>query len=336
MTHRPNITFGNAAVVIHIREHPLRGALKNVEMRNLISNGRRNLESACTSTNLRDAFTRKVKIIGPAGRMKRRPVELFHARNIGHPRCIQRTGSTHDNICLNDICAAVRCSHFDRPGRRRFVPCRFQHLSVEATLFVHPILTHHPFEVRPKFRLPTEVFAPVIRWLERVAVEVTTDVDAGTGIPVVAPCSSGTVGLLDDRVRNARLIEANSRQEPGLTASDHNDMKRVANLLRNLVFPRDCSAIGTIEMKVIGKHRYNCGIHRCRGHEVHEFFDQFGRRHLRFGATCISPLCNHGNGTRTDLGLFIGRQSTFVVVEDRHTRANLSPDPCRIARHMDH
>ncbi|CAB4633940.1 unannotated protein [freshwater metagenome] len=165
---------------------------------------------------------------------------------------------------------------------------------------------------------------------------MTTDIDAGTGIPVIAPSSSGAVGLLDDGVRNTRLIEANSRQQPGLTASDHNDMERVANVRRNLVFPCDCATIGTIEMKVIGKHRHNCRIHRCSCHEVHEFFDQFGRRHLRFGATCISPLCNHGHGTRTNLGLFIGRQSTFVVIENRHTRANLSPDPGRIARHMNH
>ena len=207
--------------------------------------------------------------------MERRSFELVHAGNVRHPRSIERSGAADNNVGLDDICPAVRRTNLNRPCCGRVIPGRLRHLSIEATLFINAVFAHHALKVRTQFGLSAEVFAPMVGGFERIAIKVTANVHTSSGVAIVSPCSSGPIGLLDDRVRNARLIKTNARQETGLTTTDDNDMKRVANVCRNFVLPGDCSTIGTIEMKVIGKHRHNRGIHRRGRHEVHQFFDQF-------------------------------------------------------------
>ena len=83
---------------------------------------------------------------------------------------------------------------------------------------------------------------------------MTADIDARTWVAVIAPSATWTLGLLNNCVRNAGLIETDSRQQSGLTATDHDNVERVADIGRYFVFPRNRAAVGTIKMKIVSKH----------------------------------------------------------------------------------
>ena len=104
---------------------------------------------------------------------------------------------------------------------------------------------------------------------------MTTDIDARTWVTVIAPSATGSIGLLNNCVRNTGLIKTNPRQQPRLATPNHDNMERVADIGRDFVFPRDCAAIGAIKMKIISKHFDDSRIYWRSSHEIHEFLHEF-------------------------------------------------------------
>ena len=73
--------------------------------------------------------------------------------------------------------------------------------------------------------------APVIGWLERIAVLVAADVDSCSRIAVLPPGAAGTRVLLDDDERQACLLKADAGKDPGHAATDDHDRGRRLDVL---------------------------------------------------------------------------------------------------------
>ena len=98
----------------------------------------------------------------------------------------------------------------------------------QRTCGVDAVALHHVGEVALQLGLLREVLAPVVARLERVAVEVVADVDAAPGVGVLVPGAADAGVLLDDRERDARLLQPDAGEQPRLPAADDDDGERRA------------------------------------------------------------------------------------------------------------
>ena len=103
------------------------------------------------------------------------------------------------------------------------VPGRLGDLGLPQHMAADVVLVHHALEIRLQFGLFGEEVRPLIGRLEAVAVEVVGHVDPRAGVGVLVPGAADARVLLDDRERDAGLLEPDPRQQSRLTASDDDD-----------------------------------------------------------------------------------------------------------------
>ena len=145
---------------------------------------------------------------------------------------------------------------------------------VEPAVTLEVVRVHHPLEVGPELGVLREVLGPVIGRLERVAVEVAADVDPCARVAVLPPRAAGSTVLLDDRERQTGLREANAGEQAGLAAPDDDHVRVVADVVGDLVAPRDRAGVGAVEVQVLEEHRHDVVGDRAAREERHHLVDE--------------------------------------------------------------
>ena len=220
MTQRPLHTGADLGVVVRIGEHPLRGPLEHGQVLDLPGDGRRYLESAGSRADQRHALAAQVYRVVPLGGVKSRSAEQFLARDRGEMRPVELPDRTDDRPRRQRRRRAVAIPGPNGPSAAGVVPGRLGDLGFPQHVPADVVAVHDALEVALQLGLLGEEVRPRIRRLEAVAVEMVADVNPCTGIGVLPPCSADPGVLLDDRERNAGLLEPNSGQQPRFSASD--------------------------------------------------------------------------------------------------------------------
>ena len=108
-------------------------------------------------------------------------------------------------------------------------------------------------EVALQLGLAGEELAPLVARLERVAVEVVADVDAAAGVGVLVPGAADAGVLLDDRERDARLLEPDAGEQARLAAADHDHGERRARAASSDA-EVDLARVGAVELHLLEEH----------------------------------------------------------------------------------
>src|SRR5581483_10167837 len=167
----------------------------------------------------------------PSGGVKRRSRKGFRAVKLGDQRPVELADRADQRASDQNVLDAVGVTGVYRPRRRGLVELRAEHLGGEPDVLVYTVPAHHSIEIPLEFGLLGEILRPVVGGLKAVAVEVVSNVDARPGICVLIPRTAHAGVLLDDRVRNSRLLQANCSEQTGL-ATTHDDDGKPGAVLR--------------------------------------------------------------------------------------------------------
>ena len=208
--HRPPVTRWHLRVVQRVRQHPLGRPLEDRELLDLVRDRGRDLESRGAGADECEPLARHVEPVGPARRVERRPGEGVHTGDVRKPGDVQRTDRADDEPRLEDLRGAVRVPNADVPSARWLVPRQRCHLGAEAAVRTKLVLVEHADEVVAELGLLAVVLGPVMRRLERVAVVMTSDVDARARVLVLPPGTTRTLGPSRRSRREGRLATGGS------------------------------------------------------------------------------------------------------------------------------
>ena len=157
----------------------------------------------------------------------------------------------------------------DRPLRRVVVPHRCAHFGAEADVLDDAVLPRGVLEVALEFGLTGEELGPVVVGREGVAVEVVADVDAAAGVAVLEPGAAGGRVLLDDRVRDAGVAEADAGEDARHAGADHHDVRCGFHVVVDRRAPVAVALVGSVEFQFLEDQRHVLGCHRFRDEELH-------------------------------------------------------------------
>ena len=289
MAHRPAVTVGHLLVVVLVREHPLRGALEDGELLDVVGDRRRDLEPARAGADEREALAADVDVVGPAARSG-----TTGPAKSSMPGMSGRWGWFSAPTALITANASswstdpsfAFTSTVQRPVR--VVERGARDLGVEPAVRLDAVLVHHSPEVLRELGLLREVLGPVVGRLERVAVEVAADVDPRAGVAVVPPRAAGTAALLHDRERDARLRQPDPGEQPGLAAPDHDDVRIGLHVVGDLVAPGDRARVRAVEMEVLEEHLRDVDGDVGAGDELHHLDEELERRRWRELAPAVA------------------------------------------------
>ena len=203
-----------------------------------------------------------------------------------------------------------------------------------------PCLRHHAVEVRLQLGLLREELGPVVARLEAVAVEVVADVDAGARIGVLPPGAADAGVLLDDRERDAGLLEPDAGEQARLAAADHHDRERVAGRgVGGRGRPGAASApSSSISSMSIGT--YSAGTSSQTSQSIISL-QQLGRDRLGLGTAAVAVVADHVERERAHLGLVLLGHVALHLVEEQARPARRrprissgSPDMCTSEQHQ--
>ncbi len=344
----PLLPVGHRLVVVGVGEHPLGGALEDVEVRHLVRDGRADLEATGPGPDQGDAPAREVDRVVPADRVERRALEVVDALDVGHLRTVQRPDRADDRpggVRL-DVAAGrrrirgVRVVHGAHPHLPRagaLVVGGADHLGPEPAVLVDPVPVHDVDEVLLELRLPGEVLAPVVGGLEGVAVEVAAHVDPRARVAVLPPRATRPGVGLEDGERQARLLEPDPGEQAGLAAADHDHGEIGPDGGVDLVAPGDAIHVGVAERHLVEHHRDDVVGDLGAAREVHHLVEQRGvGLGLRKHAAVVAIFDDGGQGEPPDLGLRLLVHEPLVLVEEQSGGPDLAPDPRRVAGEVHH
>jgi hypothetical protein len=112
------------------------------------------------------------------------------------------------------MCLPLRSCSWSHDAECALVVVGGDDLRLEADLVADAVLVHAGLEVGLELAALREELRPFRIGLEGVAVEVVADVHAAPGVGILEPGSPDVRVLLDHRVRNSGLLEADRREQP--------------------------------------------------------------------------------------------------------------------------
>ena len=331
MAKRPLHAGPHLFVIVRIRKHPLRGALKHGEVVDVRSDRRRDLKSAGARADHRDVLVAQVHRVVPLAGMECRPGEVLL------PVDVRQVGPVELSDCADHRARrefrrlAVAVARANRPCRIGVVPRRLGHLGLPADVRRDVVFLHDALEIGVQLGLFGEEVRPVIGRLEAVAIEVISHVDARTGVGVLVPRAADARVLLHDGERNAGLLEPDPRQQAGFTASDHDDSEVLAGgLSRGVRRP----GVAAVEFHLLEHHRDVFGRHRFANQPLHHLVQQLGADGLGFRAPAISVVRDDLERDFADRGLVLFGHIALHFVEKQACRPQIAADQFGVAGHM--
>ena len=331
MAKRPLHAGPHLLVVVRIREHPLRGALKHGEAVDVRSDRRGDLKSAGTRADHRDVLVAQVHRVVPLAGMERRPGEVLLPVDVRHVGPVELSDSADHRARREFRRLAVAVARANRPRRIGVVPRRLGHLGLPADVRRNVVFLHDALEIGVQLGLFGEEVRPVIGRLEAVAIEVISHVDPRTGVGVLVPRAADARVLLHDGERNAGLLEPDPGQQAGFTASDHDDSEVLAGGLRYRVRR---PGVAAVEFHLLEHHRDVFGRHRFANQPLHHLVQQLGADGLGFRAPAISVVRDDLERDLADRGLVLFGHVALHFVEKQACRLQIAADQLGVAGHM--
>ncbi len=223
----------------------------------------------------------------------------------------------------------------DLPDGVGLVEGRLLDLGLETDVSAQAVLLGDALEVGQQHRLRREVVRPLVVGLERVGIEVARIVDAAVRIAVLEPGAADVGVLLDDRERDAGLLQPDAGQQSRHAGADHHHRQ-----LR-----RGGLQLGRRPVRLLGVHAGHLQLfHQERrvvlgdlraGDEVHHLADGLEawlRRQRRAGQVRL----DRGAGGVAQLGLPLRRIAAQLgVAEEVVDRPAVAPDQAGVAGQVD-
>ena len=301
-------------MVVRVREHPLRGALKDGQPPDVLGDRRGELKSGGTGADHDDVLAVEVDAVVPARGVERRTGEASRARKIRYERLVQLTHGADDRTRAQNLSATIRSANGERPVAGVVVPDRGDDLGVEPDVLGHAVTLHHIVEVVLQFGLAREELRPVVRGFEAVAVEMVADVHPGAGIAVLPPGSTHTGVLLDHGVGHASLVEPDRGQQAGLTGTDHDDRELGAGLRGGVQLA--LAGVAAVESHLLEHHRHVLVAHLTGDQPGHHLLEAGRVDGRRFRTATVAVVANdtQGEGARGSL-VVLGHVALYLVEE---------------------
>ena len=118
VSQRPGVPVGHGRVVQPIGKDPLRGALEDRQVFDVVCDRRADLEPAGPGAHQSEPGPLQVQVVRPARRMEGRSGEGVHARDLGQPRQIERAHGADDEARPQLALGASRVAQAYPPHRR--------------------------------------------------------------------------------------------------------------------------------------------------------------------------------------------------------------------------
>ncbi len=202
---------------IGLGQDPRRRPLEQVQLPNLWGDLRNDLNRARTGADKADAPTTQLVARVPPCRVKHPSSERVEPRNLRERRRGQWTRG-----CDHHPRGVPRAeARLDRPGPAALVEAHRAHALPESEVRSESVALHAALQIREDLCPGSEGAGPRRVGLERQRVQVGLHVTCGTGIVVVAPGSTDSIGLFEKQeVVDARSLEADGHSEPREARSD--------------------------------------------------------------------------------------------------------------------
>ena len=110
---------GHLVAVVRHRELPVRRALEDLQVLDLLGDDRRELGRAAAGADDADALAGEVDVVVPAGRVERRPGERLAALDLRQLRPVELADGADHGVGLDVRLLAVLVDRAHRPRRRR-------------------------------------------------------------------------------------------------------------------------------------------------------------------------------------------------------------------------
>ncbi len=329
MPKRPLHAGTHLGVVVRVREHPLRGPLEHGQAVDVARDGGRDLESAGARADHGDPLAAQVDGVVPLRGVEGRPGEILLPVDVRKVRPVQLPDGADHRSRRQCRRRSVAVTRPHGPGGSVVVPGRLGHLGFPQHMAADVVLVHHGLEVGLQFGLLGKEVRPLVGRLEAVAVEVISDVDAGTGIGVLPPGPADAGVLLDDRERDARLFQPNARQQTGFPAADDDHREVVGR------GAPDRSTVFAVEFHLLEQHRHVFGRNRLADQPLHHLLQQLRADRLGLRATAVAVVGDHLQRDLAHRGLVLLGHVALHFVEEQARRFELAANQAGVAGHVD-
>lgn len=267
----------------------------------------------------------------PLRRVERRAREIVAPRDGRQIGTVELPDGADHGACRHRVRRAVGVADSDLPRLGRLIPSRAGDLGLEPDVRADAVLVQDAFEIGLQLRLFGEELRPVVAGFKAVAVEVVSDIDAGTGIAVVPPGAADTGGTFDGE-RNSRLFQADSREQSRFAAADdeHGEVGR-----RFGVTPgRAAADISPVELHLLQHHRDVLVGHRLADEPLHHLLEQLRTDGLGLGAPAVAVVRDHLQRQGAHGRLVVLGHVTLDLVEEQPGGAQGAADQLRITGHL--
>jgi hypothetical protein len=267
--------------------------------------------------------------------MERRSAEAPEPLDVRQLRAVQLAHAADQHARAQRLGGTVLRAHVYPPFAARLVELGRLHLGIEADLRLHAVLTRGAREIALQLGLAREELLPVGVGLEGIAVEVVAHVHAAARVGVLVPGAAHAGVLLDDHVRNAFLLQADAREDPGHAGADDQHRQRLA-LRGRYMRQRDLARVAPVELHLLEHHRHVSRGHLAGNQEAHHALQRCGIRGRRQRAATVAVGPDHLQRAASHLGLLPGWHRALHVVQERQHRADVAVEQARVTRHVDH
>ena len=280
MPKRPLHAGADLVVVVRVREHPLRGALEHGEALDVRARSSGAIwkplaPAPIMATRLPCRSTEWSHCAGVECRPGEVLLPVDRLGVCGRFELPHRADHRTRRQCLSSL----RCGR----GRERSTWRSSSSQDASVTSVSHSTwrpmscLSITRLEVRLQLGLFGEEVRPLIGRLEAVAVEVVADVDPRAGIGVLVPGPADAGVLLDDRERDAGLLEPDARQQSRLPAADDDDREVVGGRAPRPHEP----CVAAVELHLLEQHRHVLVGYRLADQPLHHLAAAARRRSAR-------------------------------------------------------
>ena len=118
------------------------------------------------------------------------------------------------------------------------------------------------------------VVRPIRIGREGIRIEVVGNVDTQVGVGVLEPGAADIGVLVEDGVRDARLLEPNRRAEAAEAGADDADVEFVESARGGRVLPDESPRVVSVEIRFFDHELHVLGLDLLPGAEVHDAVQQ--------------------------------------------------------------
>ncbi len=155
-------------------------------------------------------------------------------------------------------------------------------------------------------------------------------VHAAAGVGVLEPGAADVGVLLEDRMRDARLLQADRRVDPGHAGTDDGHVEGLLALARDVVERRRRVGILAVQRELLLQELDVVAVHRLADDEVDHLLDRLAGRRRRERALAVAPFAERLEGVLADLLLMRLGDAGLRVAEEVRARADLAAEQLQI------